>query len=269
MQSGFLWHYGHFIHDLLLPLNDWFITAGEDPARVQLYLQDTSDQSVGPFTGIVETFFQTTLTEVPPEQFEKIPGTTLTLKAYLFGPYPAHTFENMLATADARFGLEQPEVESPSVILIERGVARHGFERDKTLPEGIRRAGAQRRSIANHSDVAAFLSARYGNQFRNVVLEQVPFADQVRMFHGARLVLGQHGAGLNNILWMRPREGAVVEIGQGRVPTFINMCRGKGLRHVQLGNRGGHLLLDIDELTTALSILEDEDPHLRQLCSAP
>ena len=29
--SGYLWHYGHFIHDLIMPLVDWLEETGEDP----------------------------------------------------------------------------------------------------------------------------------------------------------------------------------------------------------------------------------------------
>ena len=59
--------------------------------------------------------------------------------------------------------------------------------------------------IANHADLLAGLQARFGR--RRVVsanLDAVRFGDQVRLFGRAQVVIGQHGAGLTNVLFSPP-----------------------------------------------------------------
>lgn len=265
--SGYLWHYGHLVHDLLMPLNDWFLQEGVDPGDVSLFLQNTADQSVGPFVPVVEAFFGTTLTELPPDEFESLAAETITLQAYLFGPYTRQSCDNMLMRARAQFDLEMGD--GPQVILIERGKVRHGFEADESLVSHVRLAGVDRRSISNHADVAQMLSDRYGDQFRNVALEDMPYGDQVRLFHGASLVIGQHGAGLNNVLWMNRPDAGLIEIGVARVPTFPNLCAAKGMRHSAIcTDKSGVITVGLEDLSNALSGVEAASESLRDLCRA-
>lgn len=233
-RAGRLWHFGHFMHDFLLPMNDWRLARKPDLSRTTLYMCNTPDQSVGSFHGVVEEFLQTELKLVPPDEFEKVPGQELKLKPYLFGPYSGKTCANMLSTARQRFDLDLSEKPAFDVILIERGVAELGFDHDAGLKDWARANGSQRRFILNHAELADYLAGRYGDRFCNVVLEEMTFEDQVRLFFGARLVLGQHGAGLNHLLWMSRPGSAVVELGKPLTPPFINMCKAKKLRYVNL-----------------------------------
>lgn len=256
VQSGFLWHYGHFIHDFLMPLNDLFIAQGTDPSGYTFYLQNTADQSVGPFASIVEAFFDATICEVSPQQFEALGHEHLVVNAYLFGPYHAHTLDNMVATARRRFDLRGAE-SGPDVILIERGASKHGFEDREDIAPNARASGRDRRRIDNHHDVARHLEARYGTRVQTLVLEHLTFAEQVQHFWRARLVIGQHGAGLNNILWMRDLRGGVVEIGHRTVPTFVHLTTAKGYFYASVGPEDrGRIEVCLDALDRALDMYE-------------
>lgn len=233
-RMGHLWHFGHFMHDFLLPMNDWRLAHQPDLSTTTLYMCNTKDQSVGSFHGIVEEFLQTELKLVPPDAFREVPGQDLKLRAYLFGPYSRQTCANMLSTARHLYGLDHLGEQEFDVVLIERGTSNLGFENDASLKDKARANGAQRRFILNHADLVDFLSSRYGDRFCNVVLEEMPFRDQVRLFFGARLALGQHGAGLNHLLWMNRPGAALVELGRPLTPPFYNMCKEKPMRYVNL-----------------------------------
>lgn len=64
--------------------------------------------------------------------------------------------------------------------------------------------GVTRRSLENHQGLREALAVHYGDAFQNVILEGRSLKDQFELFRGARLVIGQHGAGLANCLWLEP-----------------------------------------------------------------
>jgi Glycosyltransferase 61 len=65
----------------------------------------------------------------------------------------------------------------------------------------ISRAKARGRKVINEKDVVAVLK-EYG--FRVVFFEDYPFETQVKIMLDARYVVSNHGAGLTNILFLRP-----------------------------------------------------------------
>ena len=72
----------------------------------------------------------------------------------------------------------------------------------------ISRANASKRRMVNEADVADFL-ASFG--FEHVALEERSLLDQMKLFAEASVVIGQHGAGLTNLLYV-PAGTTVVEI---------------------------------------------------------
>lgn len=251
--SGFLWHYGHFIHDLVLPLNDWLASQGQDVVPTVLLIEDTPEQSVGRLLGLIPPLLGIDAELLRSEDFHRADGETLVLEAYLFGPYSTATLRNVERRIWPRFDLAPSADGTPEILLIERSTKTHGFEDHPGLPPFASQTGSQRRSLLNHREIADLLHDRYGPRFRNVVLEDLPLVVQARLFHHARLVIGQHGAGLNNLIWMPDGAGTLIEITPSDIPTFDNLCRAKGLRHLTLGPRHRqHVHLDPGELVAAL-----------------
>ena len=72
----------------------------------------------------------------------------------------------------------------------------------------ISRRDSPNHVLLNEAEIESALTSR---GFRTVVLSGMPFADQVRSFSRARVVVGAHGAGLSNLIFA-PSGAAVVEI---------------------------------------------------------
>ncbi|MEM6580584.1 MAG: glycosyltransferase family 61 protein [Pseudomonadota bacterium] len=260
------------MHDFLMPLNDWLITNNIDPLNLTLYINDIPDQSIGNFVPIAQRLFGITIKQVPEHEFNQLDLETLKLRAYLSGPFPRHTFSNIQTTIQNRLELGGNRGRH-KIILIERGGRQHSEEDSIKLGDRTTTTGALRRQIANHDEVAGALKARYGRHFINVVLEDIDFEEQVRLFHHAHLIVALHGAGLNNMIWMGSNDGVVLEVGPHRKsPVFKNMSRSKGLRYFKIGrtinwnrykpNESEDYVLDINKFNRRLDRIEREDKKL-------
>ena len=218
-----------------MPLADWIVEEDIDQETIDLFIEDTPDQSVGPFVDLITSLLGVRAKLLTPQTFNDLQGKDLVLAAYLFGPYKPSSLHHVQQIVLSRFDLRPVGAIPPEVILIERGHHRSGFEDCREIPEKSRKSGKQRRTIINHDELSAALDARYGQRFCNVVLEGMPVAEQLLLFHHARLVIGQHGGGLNNLIWMKGNYGMVVELAPTPIKTFQNLCRAKGLTYRTLG----------------------------------
>lgn len=72
----------------------------------------------------------------------------------------------------------------------------------------ISRADAESRRVTNEAELAEHLASR---GFEILRLGELPWAEQVRMFSEARLVIGAHGAGLVNVIFS-PRQTTLVDL---------------------------------------------------------
>ncbi len=83
------------------------------------------------------------------------------------------------------------------------------------------------RSIANHADLNAALD-KFG--FESIDPASLTLRQQIRLFSEANWILGQHGAGLTNMIWAdRPQ---VIEIkGTYGAAEFVNLCACVGAMH--------------------------------------
>jgi len=92
----------------------------------------------------------------------------------------------------------------------------------------ISRSAARRRRVSNEADVLEVLQ-RFG--FRILHAESCAFEEQVRAAWGARYFVSSHGAGLANMLFMRPGSH-VLELrhqGEGVSPCYFTMASALGL----------------------------------------
>ena len=94
----------------------------------------------------------------------------------------------------------------------------------------ISRGRAPKRRVANEPELLDAL-AEFG--FRVVHFEEQPFAEQVRIAQGARLLVSNHGAGLTNMLFM-PAGGSVLELrraGERERNWFFNLANAMHLTY--------------------------------------
>jgi len=136
-----------------------------------------------------------------------------------------------------------------------RAAVFQGFGLDPN-PSGTRRifisrANALTRRLANEAEVEDVL-ARFG--FQAVRLEELTFEQQVRLFHGASIVTGVHGAGFTNLLFSGPAQ--VLEYFPAGVfkPLFFGLCTSLGHSyHFLHGGRPSPLV----DFRVDLSLLRD------------
>ena len=101
-------------------------------------------------------------------------------------------------------------------------------DESRVLPERIyvSRADAPRRRIENEAELVTELAAL---GFASVVLSELPFLEQARMFNAAKIIVGAHGAGLAHLLFCRAGT-QVLEIIPARwmPPAFMPLALSAG-----------------------------------------
>ena len=234
---GGLWHFGHFMHDFLMPMSDYLETLRPDPSykiEVILFVRckprplKIMDDFLGDFTDIAERLLNIKVRYEHQHFFNTLYDVKLhDIQCYGFGPYFPQTFDKLLTRAEQAYGLSICK-EHPPVILIERG---YKFISANSLGLKSSRSGGALRCIKNHNQLKDALRSKYGDAFINVVLEYMPFEEQIALFKSARLVIAQHGAGLCNIAWMTNPRATVFELPPIKVYTFLNMCIAKGISY--------------------------------------
>ncbi len=145
-----------------------------------------------------------------------------------------------------------------------RLLRRYGGERATTGRRvHISRAKARLRRIVNESELTPVF-ARHG--FETVFTEELSLAEQVAMMVGARALVGAHGAGLTNMMFMPPG-GSVLELRQlyGPPNCFFTLAgaSGHGYRYLacEAHGRPAHphaadFRVDPHELDHALAALQ-------------
>jgi hypothetical protein len=230
---GRLWHYGHFIHDFIMPViaylsanpsvkHIYFARHIRDVTLPNLYplrkqVRRWRDE-LGDFKPMAEKILGVKITPIASHEHNDKP--LVKLNACSFGPYAPDSMNTILPHIRNTMTLPPSPYK---VVLIERGVHKLlGTDTD---------TGAARRSLQNHEEIKNCLSNKYGALFTNVKLETMSIEEQVSLFMNASIVIGQHGAGLCNIMWMKPSAGLVIEFPPYLAPTFMNMCAAKQIRY--------------------------------------
>lgn len=129
----------------------------------------------------------------------------------------------------------------------------------------ISRADAPRRHLRNERELLATLKSY---EFNFALLNGKRLVDQIAMFRACRLLVGLHGAGLTNMLWM-PKGGEVIEIrrrGDCRNNCYYVMASALGHRYSYLladdavaaqGTHSAELTLDVESLNRRLSLISE------------
>jgi hypothetical protein len=126
--------------------------------------------------------------------------------------------------------------DRPRIVVIDRGDPDPFY----ATPHSERKfAAIERRRVPNHDEIVAHLQRTFGNTLSQR-LEQVPLAEQIALFESADIVVGQHGAAMSNVVWMRSGRG-LVEINpriNGRLRDhFERLAMGCGLAYQRVVQR--------------------------------
>ncbi|WP_276357698.1 glycosyltransferase family 61 protein [Cohnella caldifontis] len=96
----------------------------------------------------------------------------------------------------------------------------------------VSRSKAQRRRMLNEDEIRLVLEER---GFRTVILEELPFDEQIRIFASAKAVVAPHGAGLANLVFCPPGTQVVELFSPGYLWNyFAHICHQVGLGHYYL-----------------------------------
>jgi len=80
----------------------------------------------------------------------------------------------------------------------------------------------------------------------------MPFEEQVRYFDSAVAVIGQHGAGLANIIWM-PQQSTVIEFGFQSKKHFKKLSESMKHQYSVFNYKESHIEVNCKKFTSWLS----------------
>ncbi len=129
-----------------------------------------------------------------------------------------------------------------SVTILERRIAPVFFENDAE----ILGSGVASRSIPNLPKITALLIGDLEVKFLDTA--EVPPQQQVEMLWDTEILVAQHGAGLSNMVWMKPGS-LVIEIQPPLAPAidsiFTNLAAASQLRHAIIPQDHEHVEIDL------------------------
>ena len=111
---------------------------------------------------------------------------------------------------------------------------------------GFGKSGSKRRYINDHRLLKDYLQKKYNNKFKNIILEKYSFDKQVTLFQNAKIIIGQHGAGLVNLIFCKPNT-VVFEIGPRNMIGFMNIASNKKLKYYYSNNNYNSIIRDFEK----------------------
>ena len=217
-ESGNLYHYAHFICDCLFPE----IVAGLYKNK-RIIREESICQTLGNFLPIYCMIMNCKCIEIKLSLFDYVNAKLYINKAKEELTSPVY-FEIFRKYMFNRFKIN-PDIiypKYPSVILIQRG-KRVKLIRDDThdLNNGNYTNGAERREINNIEKVKIFMKNKYGNNFQTLILENIPFEEQIQYFNNAKIIVCAHGACMSNLFFCK-KDTILFEITCDEVWTFFD-----------------------------------------------
>lgn len=116
--------------------------------------------------------------------------------------------DTILQFMNDRIPDEYKHMQTFEIILIQRATEQYYIDKSMTNPDESRSifytSGKQRRDITNHAELLEGMKRTFPGKVGNIILEGKSIFYQFELFKRARIVIGQHGAGLANIFFMTP-----------------------------------------------------------------
>lgn len=245
-KGGYLWHYGHFFPDCLI---DEFNLLFNLPVKNVIRL-DNSEQSIGTFNKIYENVIKKKNIEYKLDKFNEVYSKTKLIIGYFQGPYPNNYFDKIYKYIISNF--YNKKIKKYDIILIERGSQKLKYDtktlkiiynKNKTI-EYVTSTGKNRRSINDHNKLKKYLESKYNDKFKNIILEDLSFSDQITYFNNAKFIIAQHGAGLFNLVFCKENT-SILEIEPILVQVFKNIADTKKLKYNSCKNEFDDIILNL------------------------
>ncbi|MEO9965306.1 MAG: glycosyltransferase family 61 protein [Reichenbachiella sp.] len=236
--DGTLDNYFHFIFDFLLPL--FLIIERSPKVRIGIPFVNLGYQKKYLAKLFSDQVFDSSQNSGKLESIEMHGMNSLLVRSSLsqlssFKSYVVNTLGIKLAAS------------AKKVIVIERAAPREKM-RLPNVP--LSDTGSFKRNIVNHETFRAFLSENLKKEFEfvNVKLEYCSLEEQVQLFDQSILTIGQHGAGLANLIWMRASSN-VLELRNDLLRRhYLNLSKYIGLNYSHYHQFGSHITLSKNNL---------------------
>jgi hypothetical protein len=143
------------------------------------------------------------------QRYQELYVTNKYIKLKKIRPYIINFFESKI------------KISSPQIILIDRPFM-NKFNKNIFL-----NTSGQRRIIYNHDELKNILSKLYKSNFLNISLDNLDIYNQYNIFRNAKIIIGQHGAGLCNLFFCK--KSTLIEIipewGNNWFKNYASFCK--------------------------------------------
>ena len=257
--DGGLFEYYHFLIDFAAPI--LYMLKDEPPGRKTLVLPEWGHIQGEPNVGLMEERFKLTYSKDPQRTMQahydfffnplQVELAYEANRTYYFqmdckelswdagghytewSNFPSAVYQHFRAYAH-RLALvgnaaqqqqqKQPGANSASSNVYDAVILRRGSQTDLPKQQGGTCTGACRRHLdADFFEHAEAFCAAKGLACRVVETDRMAIKDQVVIFARARLLVGLHGAGLSNMIFMHAGS-SVVELGERKYPCFETLA---------------------------------------------
>ena len=229
-NGGSLFHYAHFLCDCLFPeiICDMFNYK-------EIIREKTIKQTIGNFSKIYTEVMMIKNTELLPNDFNKLKINTIYYK-------PKENYNNKIYFDKfrnfifSRYKINHLEYinDYPEVILIKRD-GRVNLIDDTYLSKINNNAttGKERREIDNIDNVEGYLKDKYGDKFKGLYFENLPFEEQIKYFNNAKIIICAHGAVMSNMFFCK--EGTtIIEVTCDTIWVFFDKISNiLNLKHIK------------------------------------
>jgi hypothetical protein len=255
-NAGSVEHFFHFLLGYLCPISDWMDRSGRREARVR----DCGPMNpwfdlLRPEAEIEVVLAATMLRQVIQHRSRCVVLPQLDNVA-LFERDVIQSF-----AARIRRGAGPSTEQQAGTVVVDRASSDPYYA--SPLSE-VRTSGNERRSVTNMHEVSAALQSSGECRLLDAAL-LTPRA-QVHAFSAAQVLVGQHGAGLANMVWMAPGS-IVVEILPPVSPVvaeiFPRLAAACGHRYASVRQRDLHGPVSVEEVLAAVAAAGDSFPATR------
>lgn len=241
-QGGWVFHYAHFMCDLVLP------EVVEKVYEYDVcYRENSERQTIGNFKPLWEKIMGIKTIELSEEEFKNkiIPIKTITRFDEVknkFGKEEINTFKKYIYK---RFNIK-PNPKYPEIILIERGVNKdlvNNELKDKLISNTFAlTTGKERREINNIEKLKEKLK---GIPYKCIILEHMDIEEQINYFYNAKIIIAAHGAAMSNLLFCQPNT-TIIEVSCGEWEFFNIITKETSINHIKCVNH-------VDEIMKAFT----------------
>ena len=93
--------------------------------------------------------------------------------------------------------------------------------------------GKERREIDNIDNVEGYLKDKYGDKFKGLYFENLPFEEQIKYFNNAKIIICAHGAVMSNMFFCK--EGTtIIEVTCDTIWVFFDKISNiLNLKHIK------------------------------------